>query len=199
MKKRSGKTQSSSRSRKPTTRRNQSRQSEYESTGGQGMDNDLHKLFLEELADIYNAEQQLTKALPKMAKAAEAEELRQAFEEHLHETEEQISRLDQVFESLGESMKRKTCKAMQGLIAEGSEVMQEHKGSAAIDAALIAAAQKAEHYEIATYGTLCAWAEQMGHDEALQLLKQSIDEEEMTDERLTELAESLANQRAEQG
>lgn len=166
--------------------------------GQEGMNNDLHKLFLEELADIYNAEQQITKALPKMAKAAESEELRQAFEEHLQQTEEQISRLDQVFESLGESMKRKTCKGMQGLIEEGNEVMQEQKGSAAIDAALIAAAQKVEHYEIATYGTLCAWAEQMGHDDALDLLKQNIDEEETTDERLTELAESLANQRAEQ-
>ena len=164
----------------------------------EGMDNDLHELFLEELADIYSAEQQLTKALPKMAKAAEAEELRQAFEEHLQQTEEQITRLDEVFETLGESMKRKTCKAMKGLIEEGSEVMQEYKGSPAIDAALIAAAQKVEHYEIATYGTLCTWAEQMGHQEALELLKQSIDEEETTDERLTELAESLANQRAEQ-
>ena len=164
----------------------------------EGMDNDLHELFVEELADVYNAEQQITKALPKMAKAAESEELRQAFEEHLQQTQEQISRLDQVFESLGESMKRKTCKGMQGLLEEGNEVMQEQKGSPAIDAALIAAAQKVEHYEIATYGTLCAWAEQMGHQDALDLLKQNIDEEETTDERLTELAESLANQRAEQ-
>ena len=162
------------------------------------MNNDLHDLFLEELADIYSAEQQLTKALPKMAKAAEAEELRQAFEEHLEQTQEQISRLDQVFESLDESMKRKTCKAMQGLIEEGTEIMQEHKGSPAIDAALIAAAQKIEHYEIATYGTLCTWAEQMGHQDALDLLKQTIDEEETTDERLTELAETLANPQAEQ-
>ena len=163
------------------------------------MNNALHELFLEELADIYNAEQQLTKALPKMAKAAESEQLRQAFEEHLEQTEEQISRLDQVFESLGEKMKRKTCKAMQGLVEEGSEVMQEHKGSPAIDAALIAAAQKVEHYEIATYGTLCTWADQMGHEEALDLLKQSIEEEETTDERLTELAETIANEQAEQG
>ena len=197
MKKRSGKTQSSARSRKNTPRGKQS-QSEYES-GQQNMDNDLHKLFLDELADIYSAEQQLTKALPKMAKAAESDELRQAFEEHLQQTEEQISRLDQVFESLGESMKRKTCKAMQGLIEEGKEVMEDQKDSSALDAALIAAAQKVEHYEIATYGTLCTWAEQMGHHDALDLLKQSIDEEETTDERLTELAESLANQRAEQG
>jgi len=162
------------------------------------MNNDLHELFLEELADIYSAEQQLTKALPKMAKAAESEELREAFEEHLEQTQEQISRIDQVFESLDESMKRKTCKAMQGLVEEGTEVMQEYKGSPAIDAALIAAAQKIEHYEIATYGTLCTWAEQMGHQDALDLLKQSIDEEETTDERLTELAESLANPQAEQ-
>ena len=196
MKKRSGKNQSSSRSGKASTRRNQSAQSEE---SGGGMNNELHELFLEELADIYSAEQQLTKALPKMAKAAESEELRQAFEEHLEQTEEQISRLDQVFESLGEKMKRKTCKAMQGLIEEGTEVMQEQKGSPAIDAALIASAQKVEHYEIATYGTLCTWAEQMGHHDALDLLKQSIEEEETTDERLTELAESIANERAEQG
>jgi ferritin-like metal-binding protein YciE len=163
------------------------------------MNNELHELFVEELADIYSAEQQLTKALPKMAKAAESDELREAFEEHLQQTEEQISRLEQVFESLDEKMQRKTCKAMQGLIEEGTEVMQDHKGSPAIDAALIAAAQKVEHYEIATYGTLCTWAEQMGHRDALDLLKQSIDEEEMTDERLSELAESLANQRAEEG
>ena len=162
------------------------------------MENGLHELFLEELADIYNAEQQITRALPKMAKAAESDELRMAFEEHLEQTQEQIARLEQVFRSLDETLKRKTCKAMQGLIEEGSEMMQEHKGSSEIDAALIAAAQKVEHYEIASYGTLCTWAEQMGHDEALELLKQTIDEEEMTDERLTEIAESLANQRAEQ-
>ena len=195
MKKRSGKNQPSSRSNKTTTRRNQS---EYESDQG-GMNNALRELFLEELADIHSAEQQLTKALPKMAKAAESEELRRAFEEHLEQTEEQISRLDQVFESLGEKMKRKTCKAMQGLIEEGTEVLQEHKGNPAIDAALIAAAQKVEHYEIATYGTLCTWADQMGHQDALDLLKQTIEEEETTDERLTELAETIANERAEQG
>ena len=162
------------------------------------MDNDLHELFLEELADMYNAEQQLTKALPKMAKAAESDELRQAFEEHLEETQNQITRLGQVFQSLGESMKRKTCKAMQGLVEEGSEIMQEQKGSSAIDAALISAAQKVEHYEIASYGTLCTWAEQMGHEEALDLLKENLDEEEGADEKLTQIAESSANWRAEQ-
>jgi ferritin-like metal-binding protein YciE len=200
MKRRAGKSGGSSRNRKTTTRRStaqrqrtQQQQGEEQNEGG-----GLHELFLEELADIYNAEQQLTKALPKMAKAAQSEELRMAFEEHLGQTEEQISRLEQVVEALGESMKRKTCKGMQGLIEEGNEMAQEHKGSPEIDAALIAAAQKVEHYEIASYGTLCTWAEQMGHDEALELLKQNIDEEETTDERLTELAEGLANLRAEQ-
>jgi ferritin-like metal-binding protein YciE len=199
MKKRTGRRTTSSRNRKSTTRRTQSRRGDSErNNSGEQMENPLHELFLEGLADIYNAEQQLTKALPKMAKAAESDELRQAFEDHLQETQNQISRLDQVFQGLGESMKRKVCKAMQGLIEEGSEVMEEQRGSSAIDAALIAAAQKVEHYEIATYGTLCTWAEQMGHSEALDLLKQNIDEEEAADEMLAQIAESLANQRAEQ-
>ena len=193
MRKRAGKTRRASSSRS-TPRRNQATRAQDE----EQMDSGLHELFLEELSDVYSAEQQITKALPKMAKAAESDELRMAFEEHLEQTQEQIARLDQVFRSLDETLKRKTCKAMQGLIEEGSEMMQEHKGSSEIDAALIAAAQKVEHYEIASYGTLCTWAEQMGHDEALELLKQTIDEEETTDERLTEIAESLANQRAEQ-
>ena len=193
MRKRAGKTRRASGSRS-TTRRSQATRAE----GEEQMENGLHELFLEELADVYSAEQQITKALPKMAKAAESDELRMAFEEHLEQTQEQIARLEQVFRSLNETLKRKTCKGMQGLIEEGSEMMQEHKGSSEIDAALIAAAQKVEHYEIASYGTLCTWAEQMGHDEALELLKQNIDEEETTDERLTEIAESLANQRAEQ-
>jgi ferritin-like metal-binding protein YciE len=192
MKTRSGKTQTSSRS----TSKNG--QEEFTSGRSEAGENHFHELFLEELSDVYSAEQQITKALPKMAKAAESEELRQAFEQHLQETEGQISRLDQVFASLGESKKRKTCKGMEGLIEEGSEMMEEQKGKPSVDAALIAAAQKVEHYEIATYGTLCAWAEHMGHTDALQLLKQTIEEEETTDERLTCLAESLANQRAEQ-
>ena len=193
MRKRAGKSRRASSSRS-TPRRNQATRAQ----GEEQMDSGLHELFLEELSDVYNAEQQITKALPKMAKAAESDELRMAFEEHLEQTHEQIARLEQVFRSLDETLKRKTCKGMQGLIEEGSEMMQEHKGSSEIDAALIAAAQKVEHYEIASYGTLCTWAEQMGHDEALELLKQNIDEEETTDERLTEIAESLANQRAEQ-
>ena len=163
----------------------------------EGMDNALHKLFLEELADIYNAEKQLTKALPKLAKAAQSNELREALESHLEETEEHISRLEEVFESLDESVKNKTCKAMQGLIAEGDEIVKEQKDSSALDAGIIAACQKVEHYEIATYGTLCAWAEQMGHGEALELLRQTEEEEVTADEKLTEVAETVANQRAQ--
>jgi ferritin-like metal-binding protein YciE len=163
----------------------------------EGMDNDLHKLFLDELADVYNAEKQLTKALPKMAKAAQSDELREALEEHLEETEEHISRLEEVFESLDESVKSKTCKAMKGLLEEGDEIVKEQKNSSALDAGIIAACQKVEHYEIATYGTLCAWAEQMGHDEALKLLRQTEEEEVSADEKLTEVAETVANQRAQ--
>ena len=163
----------------------------------EGMDNELHELFLDELADVYSAEQQLTKALPKLAKAAESDELREAIEQHLEETEEHISRLEQVAESLDESIKRKTCKAMKGLLEEGDEILKEWKNSTALDAALIAACQKVEHYEIATYGTLCAWAENMGHDEALKLLRQTEEEESAADEKLTEIAENIANERAQ--
>ena len=175
--------------------RGRSTESEFE-PGSEG--NELQELFLEELADIYNAEQQLTKALPKMAKAAQSDELRQAFESHLEETENQISRLEQVVETFGESMKRKVCKAMKGLIEEGSEIMQENKGSAAIDAALISAAQKVEHYEIASYGTLCAWAKILNQNEALEQLQETLQEEKTTDEKLTQIAESVANVEAEQ-
>jgi ferritin-like metal-binding protein YciE len=163
----------------------------------EGMDNELHELFLDELADVYNAEQQLTKALPKLAKAAESDELREALETHLEETEQHISRLEQVAQSLDETIKRKTCQAMKGLIAEGEDILKEWKNSTAVDAALIAAAQKVEHYEIASYGTLCAWAEQMGHDEALKLLRQTEEEESAADEKLTQVAESIANERAQ--
>jgi ferritin-like metal-binding protein YciE len=163
-----------------------------------GMDNDLHALFLDQLADVYNAEQQLTKALPKMAKAAQADELREAIEQHLEETEEHISRLEQVFESLDETLKKKTCQAMKGLIEEGEEIVKEQKNSSALDAGIIAACQKVEHYEIATYGTLCAWAENMGHDDASDLLRQTEEEESAADEKLTEIAEAIANQRAQQ-
>lgn len=157
------------------------------------MNSELHELFLDELADILSAEQQLTKALPKMAKAAKSEELTAAFESHLAETENQIQRLEQVFASLDEPVKSKECKAMKGLLEEGKEMMEEMKGSPALDAALIAAAQKVEHYEIASYGTVCAWAEKMGHDEAAELLSATLDEEKTADEKLTAIAESTAN------
>ena len=162
-----------------------------------GMDNDLHELFLDELADLYSAEHQLTKALPKMAKAAQSDELREALEQHLEETEEHLSRLEQVAESLDETLKKKTCKAMKGLIEEADEIVKEQKDSSALDAGIIAACQKVEHYEIASYGTVCAWAEQMGHDEALKLLRQTEEEESAADEKLTEIAENIANERAQ--
>jgi ferritin-like metal-binding protein YciE len=166
---------------------------------GNEMSNDLHELFLDELADIYNAEQQLTKALPKLAKTAKNDELREAFEQHLEETENHVSRLDRIFESLGETMKRKKCKGMEGLIEEGEEVISEHKNTDALDAGLIISAQKVEHYEIAAYGSLCSWAEQMGHNDALELLRQTLAEEKAADEKLTGIAESVANTQAEQG
>jgi ferritin-like metal-binding protein YciE len=163
------------------------------------MSNDaLHELFLDELADIYSAEKQLTKALPKMAKAAQSPELKEAFESHLEETENQISRLEQATKVLGETLKRKKCKGMEGLLEEGKEMMEEKDDSAALDAALIASAQKVEHYEIASYGTICTWAEMMGHSEALELLKQNLSEEKAADEKLTGIAESTANQEAHQ-
>ncbi len=162
------------------------------------MNNGLHELFLDELADMYSAEQQLTKALPKLAKAAESDELREAFEMHLKETENHVSRLDQVFQSLDESPKRKKCKGIEGIIAEGEEVMSQHKQSEELNAALICAAQKTEHYEVASYGSLCAWAKRMGHTEALSLLKENLAEEKAADQKLTQLASASANPKAAQ-
>jgi len=147
----------------------------------------LNETFLSGLSDIYDAEKQLLKALPKMAQAAENESLKAGFETHLKETQEHVSRLDQIFESLDEKPEAKTCKAMKGLIEEGSEVIEEEEG----DAALIAAAQKVEHYEIAAYGSLKAWAEVLGEDEAVQLLEQTLTEEKATDEKLNEVASTV--------
>ena len=158
----------------------------------------MHEAFLDEVADIYNAEQQLIKALPKMAKAAQAVELRAAFEGHLEETQEQVRRLEEAMESIGESIKKKKCPAMEGLLTEGKEMMEEFKGNPALDAVLIAAAQKVEHYEIATYGTLSAWAQCMGHSEAVDLFQETLAEEKAADEKLTSIAEDLANVEAEQ-
>jgi ferritin-like metal-binding protein YciE len=163
------------------------------------MHNDLHELFLDELADVYNAEQQLTKALPKMIKTAESDELREAFESHLEETRQHVTRLEEAAKSLDETIKRKTCAAMKGLVEEADDLIKEEKGSPAMDAALIAAAQKVEHYEIASYGTLVAWAEQMGHNEAAELLLETLEEEKAADEKLTSVAESIANQKAQGG
>ena len=160
--------------------------------------NPLHEAFLDEVADIYNAEQQLTKALPRMAKTAQSEELREAFESHLQETEEQAQRIEDAMESIGEALRRKKCRGMEGLLAEGKEMMEEYKNDPALDAVLIAAAQKVEHYEIASYGTLCAWAERMDHGEALELFRTSLEEERAADEKLTKIAETAANLQAEE-
>jgi len=148
----------------------------------------LHDLFVEELRDIYDAEKQLTKALPKMAKAADNGELRAAFEEHLEITKMQVNRLEEVFRSLGSAARGKPCKGMKGLIEEGQEKIEELEQGPTLDAALIASAQKVEHYEIATYGTLATFAEIMEHQDAKDLLGQTLDEEKEADEKLTGIA-----------
>ena len=156
----------------------------------------LHDALIDELRDLYNAEKQITKALPKMIKAANAAPLADAFQSHLKETEGQIKRLEQVFESLGEPAKSKTCDGMAGIIEEGKDIMSEDFDEATMDACLIAAAQKVEHYEIGSYGTVIAWAEAMGHNEAVRLLKQTLAEEEATDEKLSSLATGGVNEQA---
>jgi ferritin-like metal-binding protein YciE len=156
----------------------------------------LHDAFLDELRDLYNAEKQLTRALPKMAKAASSAALADAFESHLQETLGQIERLEQVFESLGEPARGKQCDGIAGIIEEGKDLMSEDFDEAAMDAALIAAGQRAEHYEMAAYGTLVAWANAMGHREAATLLKQTLDEEKAADEKLSSLAEGGINEEA---
>lgn len=158
----------------------------------------LHELLIDELKDLYNAETQLTKALPKMAKAANDEALKAGFEEHLDQTHEHIARLDRVMELLEASPKGKVCKAMKGLVAEGEEKIDEDASPAVKDAALICAAQKVEHYEIAGYGTVRTFAELLGQDEVVSLLQETLDEEAETDRKLTELASSL-NLKAEEG
>jgi len=151
--------------------------------------NTLRETFLEELADIYDAEKQLIKALPKMAEAAQDAALRAGFETHLTETEEHARRLERVFQMFGERAKGKKCKAMKGLIAEGEDLIDDEAG----DAALIAAAQKVEHYEIASYGSLSSWAELLDYREATSLLDQTLSEEKATDEKLTRVAETAVN------
>ena len=150
----------------------------------------LQELFVEELKDIYDAEKQLVKALPKMAKAAESAELRGAFEEHLEITRAHVGRLEEVFKGLGMAARGKTCEGMKGLVEEGQEAIEELEGTV-LDAALIASAQKVEHYEIATYGTLATFAEVLGMEDAKDLLGQTLDEEKEADEKLTQIARQI--------
>jgi len=157
----------------------------------------LDELFHDTLKDIYYAEKKILSALPKMAKAAQNEDLRAAFEKHKTETEGQIDRLEQVFQLIEQKPQGKKCAAIEGILEEGQEIMKEYKGSPALDAGLLAAAQAVEHYEIARYGTLRTWAEELGLNQAMKLLQQTLDQEEATDRALTELAESVVNQEAQ--
>jgi len=156
----------------------------------------LHDAFIDELRDAYNAEKQLTKALPKLAKASSNPKLRQAFETHLQETHGHIARLEQVFESLDEKVRGKHCDGIAGIIEEGKSVLAEDFDDITMDACLIAAGQRAEHYEMAAYGTLVAWAQTMGHTKAATLLQQTLDEEKAADKKLSGLAEGGINQGA---
>jgi ferritin-like metal-binding protein YciE len=157
----------------------------------------LDDLFHDTLKDIYYAEKKILTALPKMAKAAQAGDLRAAFQKHQRETEGQVQRLEKVFQLIEEPAKGKKCAAIEGIIEEGQEIMAEYKSSPALDAGLLAAAQAVEHYEISRYGTLKAWAEKLGLQQAVKLLDQTLTEEKKTDEALTELAEAAVNQEAE--
>ncbi len=157
----------------------------------------LRELFLDTLKDIYFAEKKILAALPKMAKAAQSEELKAAFQKHENETEMHVERLDKVFEELDETPRAKTCDAIVGIIEESQEVMKEYKGTPALDAGLLAAAQAVEHYEISRYGTLKTWAQELGLDQSVAMLNLTLAEEKKTDQTLTELAERDVNQHAE--
>jgi ferritin-like metal-binding protein YciE len=154
---------------------------------------DLNNLFLDTLKDIYFAEKQILKALPKMAKVASSDKLRAAFEKHHGETEDQVERLEKIFELIDKPPRSKTCDAIQGILDEGKEIMEEYKGSEALDAGMLAAAQAVEHYEISRYGTLKQWAQQLGMKEAAGLLDETLQEEKKTDESLSALAEAAIN------
>src|SRR6266403_5303435 len=156
-------------------------------------DKNLNDLFLDKLKDIYYAEKQILKALPKMAKAAHSDQLRAAFEKHHGETEGQVERHERVFELIDKPARGKTCDAIQGLLDEGKEIMEEYKGTEALDAGMVAAAQAVEHYEISRYGTLKQWAQQLGMQEAVRLLDETLQEEKKTDETMTSLAEASVN------
>ena len=159
----------------------------------------LRQLYVDELKDLYNAETQLVKALPKMAKASSNSELRQAFEEHLRQTSEHVSRLEQIFDMLDEKPAGKKCLGMEGLVKEGAETMREKYEDEAMDAAIIGAAQRVEHYEIAGYGTVREFAELLGEDEHVSLLEQTLEEEKQADEKLTQLAQEINSQAQEEG
>jgi ferritin-like metal-binding protein YciE len=159
----------------------------------------LREALVEEIRDMYNAEKQLVKALPKMAKGAESDELREAFEQHLEETEGHVARLERVFELLDEKPRGKHCAGMAGIVEEGSEKLQEDMEGSVLDACLIGAAQKVEHYEICSYGTAIAWAEALGLSEVVEVLNETLEEEKAADEKLSALAESGINQAATAG
>src|SRR5438477_12555274 len=156
----------------------------------------LKELYVNELRDLYNAEGQLVKALPKMAKGASSDELKEAFEKHLEQTKGHVQRLEEVFEEIDETPKGKTCKAMKGLIEEGSEVLKADGEDSVIDAGIIVAAQKVEHYEIAGYGSVRTFAQLLGKDKSAELLQQTLDEESETNETLNQLAEEIVNPEA---
>lgn len=156
----------------------------------------LEDLFLDTLKDVYHAEKQALRAYPRLVKAVESDDLKKAFEQHRDETETQIERLDQVFEMLGKPARGKTCEAIQGLIEEAKEVMSDYKGTPALDAGVIAAAQAMEHYEISRYGTLRTWANELGMKDAAKLLDETLKEESRTDELLNKLAQQAANKKA---
>src|SRR4051812_39171849 len=163
---------------------------------GTAKDKDLNDLFLDTLKDIYFAEKQILKALPKMAKAANSDKLRAAFEKHHDETEGQVERLEQIFELLDKPARGKTCDGIVGILDEGKEIMEEYKGAEALDAGMLAAAQAVEHYEISRYGTLKQWAQQLGMKDAVRLLDATLQEEKKTDQALTSLAEASVNMSA---
>jgi ferritin-like metal-binding protein YciE len=158
---------------------------------------DLNDLFVDTLKDIYYAEKQILKSLPKMAKAATSDKLRAAFEKHEGETEQQIERLEQIFELLGKPARGKKCDAIEGILDEGKEIMEEYKGAPALDAGLLAAAQAVEHYEISRYGTLKSWAGKLSMADAVRLLDETLREEKNTDETLTKIAETAVNAEAD--
>jgi ferritin-like metal-binding protein YciE len=158
----------------------------------------LHDAFLDELRDVYHAEKQITKALPKMVKAASNRSLAQAFADHLKETEGHVARIEEAFSTLGESVKAKPCEGMKGILEEGKSILAEDFDECTMDASLIAAAQRVEHYEMAAYGSLVAWARSMQHNEAADLLQQNLDEEKAADKKLSALAEGGINRSAAQ-